>query len=395
MVAKSFLAASIPFRRCFFNSTANHVVNVQACRNLGPSFIGGAPRYMSSSIAQQFEEVKHRLASLKEDPGNEVKLKMYALYKQGMEGKATGKRPGVMDFVARAKWDAWNSLADMSKEEALKAYLAIVDELSAAQGATSTEEPSILVTVEDGLRIIKLNRPKKKNALNPEMYFRWTELMHEAAKDDKTVLTAITGAGDFFCSGNDLGNFMNIPPGGEAELANRTKEFLYQFIDAFIEFPKPLIGVVNGPAVGVSVTTLGLYDAVYSSDQAWFQTPFSQLGQTAEGCSSYVFPRLMGPGIASEMLMFNKKLSAHEAQRYRLVTEVFPHDRLQQEVWPRLQALAKLPARCLIYSKELTRAADKEILKKTNRAECERLCERWQSEDCKNAIMNFFSRQRK
>lgn len=62
-----------------------------------------------------------------------MKLKMYGLYKQCTEGKVTSKRPGMMDFVARAKWDAWNSNGDISKEDALKAYSALVDELVAAE----------------------------------------------------------------------------------------------------------------------------------------------------------------------------------------------------------------------------------------------------------------------
>ena len=65
--------------------------------------------------------------------GNEAKLKMYALFKQATSGKVTSKRPGMMDFVARAKWDAWNSLGDMSQEEAQKAYVGLINELVAAE----------------------------------------------------------------------------------------------------------------------------------------------------------------------------------------------------------------------------------------------------------------------
>lgn len=354
----------------------------------------------SSSMQQQFEQAKERLGKLKEDPGNETKLKMYALFKQGTTGKVNTKQPGMLDFVGRAKWDAWNSLGDMTQEKAMKAYVDLIDGLvgaeqsaSEAQASSGQKYENLLVTCEGGLRTITLNRPSKYNALTGKMYLEWVAALEEAAEDPGTTITAVTGAGSYFCSGNDLSNFATIPPEGPAKLAKDSKELLYKFVNAFIEFPKPLVAVVNGPAIGVSVTTLALYDAVYASDRATFQTPFTQLGQSAEGCSSYMFPKIMGPGLASEMLIFNKKITAAEAKQGRLVAEVFPDDRLQAEVWPKLQQLAKLPKLSLVYGKELVRNLEKDVLIQANKAECERLEERWLSDDCMNAIAAFFKRK--
>ncbi len=71
-------------------------------------------------------------------------------------------------------------------------------------------------------------------------------------------------------------------------------QFDRKYTNAYIEFSKPLIAAVNGPAIGVAVTVLGLCDLVYASDSASFHTPFMTLGQSPEGCSSLVFPRIMG-----------------------------------------------------------------------------------------------------
>lgn len=356
---------------------------------------------MMSSLPQQFEDAKTRLGTLKEDPGNETKLKMYALFKQATTGSVTTKRPGMMDFVGRAKWDAWNSLGNMTQEEAQKVYIQLVDSLvgaeeskAASQAESGQKYNNLIVTCQDGLRVITLNRPSKMNAITREMYEEWILALKEGAEDPNTVVTAITGAGNYYCSGNDLSNFTNIKPENMHALSKESGVLLNRFVSAFIDFPKPLIGVINGPAIGVSVTVLGLFDAVYATDKATFNTPFSALGQSPEGCSSYTFPRMMGPSRASEMLLFNKKLTAHEAKEVGLVTEVFPDASFQQEVWPKIQAFAKLPVKSLVYSKALTRDMEKDVLHQVNDAECDRLVERWVSEDCMNAIINFFSRKK-
>ncbi|KAK4319461.1 hypothetical protein Pmani_009605 [Petrolisthes manimaculis] len=377
----------------------SRVMAYQRCL-MGSSLLPRMTTRLMSGLSPQFEEAKAKLSTLKEDPGNEVKLKMYALFKQSTSGPVTTKRPGMIDFVGRAKWDAWNTLGTMTQEQAQVAYIDLVTSLVQAESGAAAEAPEsgqkykcLLVTCEGGLRKITLNRPSKKNAITVEMYNEWVAALKEAAEDPGTVVTTITGAGDYYCSGNDLSNFMGIDPSNMQEYSKQSGELLNRFVSAFIEFPKPLVAVVNGPAIGVSVTVMGLFDAVYASDKATFNTPFSNLGQSPEGCSSYTFPKLMGPAKASELLLFNKKITAHQACELGLVTEVFPEASMQQEVWPKLQSFAKLPVKSLVYSKALTRDVEKDMLHKVNRMECDRLVERWTSEDCINAIMNFFSRK--
>ncbi|XP_069586820.1 enoyl-CoA delta isomerase 2-like isoform X2 [Ranitomeya imitator] len=306
-------------------------------------------RHMQAT-QQDFEKAQNDLKTLKKDPGNDIKLKLYALFKQATQGSCNTPKPGLLDFVNKAKWDAWKAVGSLSQDDARKSYVELVSNLisseapakASASPSTAQKYDTVQVVSGDNITKIYLNRPDKKNAITLQMYREIGLALDEAAKDD-SVITVLTGFGDYFCSGNDLNNFTNIPPEGKEKMAKDSAVVLEAFVSKFIDFPKPLIAVVNGPAVGISVTILGLFDLVYATDRATFHTPFSQLGQSPEGCSSYTFPRIMGLSKAVEVLLFNKLLTAHEACKLGLVTEVFPDSTFQKEVWERLKAYGELP----------------------------------------------------
>ncbi|MGI5185737.1 acyl-CoA-binding protein [Dactylosporangium sp. CA-152071] len=83
------------------------------------------------SLTAEFEQAQIDVKQLDQRPGNDVLLRLYALYKQGTHGDATGKRPGVFDMVGRAKYDAWHALAGTAQEDAQRQYVALVTELRA------------------------------------------------------------------------------------------------------------------------------------------------------------------------------------------------------------------------------------------------------------------------
>lgn len=82
-------------------------------------------------VSSEFESAVDAVKGLTEDPGNEVKLRLYALYKQATEGDVTGSRPGFTNPVGRAKYDAWAKLKGTSSEAAQEQYVAIVSDLTA------------------------------------------------------------------------------------------------------------------------------------------------------------------------------------------------------------------------------------------------------------------------
>ncbi|NUT37067.1 MAG: acyl-CoA-binding protein [Hamadaea sp.] len=81
------------------------------------------------SVSAEFEQAQADVKTLAQRPGNDVLLKLYALYKQGSQGDAGGSRPGMFDIVGRAKYDAWKALAGTAPEEAQRQYVELVREL--------------------------------------------------------------------------------------------------------------------------------------------------------------------------------------------------------------------------------------------------------------------------
>ena len=82
------------------------------------------------TIAEKFEDAQRRVKELKSAPDTDKLLELYALYKQGTAGDATGSRPGMMDFKGRAKWDAWATKMGTTKDAAMEGYVALVDRLT-------------------------------------------------------------------------------------------------------------------------------------------------------------------------------------------------------------------------------------------------------------------------
>jgi len=242
------------------------------------------------------------------------------------------------------------------------------------------------------LRIIRFNVPKRKNALTPAMYTGFTKYLEEAVNDPSISIVAITGTGDFFSSGNDFGIEMgSLMDDSSGDPIVEKVKIVQKFVDIIIDFPKPLVAVVNGPAVGIAATILGLMDAVYCTEKTWLHTPFTRLGLCPEGCSSFTFPRIMGLVKSNEMLLFSKKVTADEALKAGLVTEVFPVSTFDSTVWLKLKEISELPPQSMQHGKQLCRERDRAILHQVNAQESDRLIQLRNSEEAIEAVMKWFA----
>jgi len=230
------------------------------------------------------------------------------------------------------------------------------------------------------------------------MYERIIQILDQAAQDKQLVLLSITGKGKFYSAGTDLADFAKMATSTTTDLkasVERGQALLERFIGKYIDFPKILIGFINGPAVGISVSTLGLFDGVYASSRATFSLPFTRTAQSAEGCSSFIFPSLMGSLQAKDILLFDRKLTAEEAQQRGLVTQIINENQFEQEKDKICQHILSLPKGSLLTSKALMQKWTKETLHRVNNYEVETLKQRWLTEEFVQAMMEFMRGRKK
>src|ERR1700738_1884683 len=113
---------------------------------------------------------------------------------------------------------------------------------------------------------VELNRPTKKNAMTSSMYVTLANVFNDASKDEQTRVVLWHGAGDSFCAGNDLEDFLKNPPGpGDSPQA--------PLMNALVHFDKPIVAAVQGDASGGGTTMLTHCDFVYAGESARFRMP--------------------------------------------------------------------------------------------------------------------------
>ena len=193
-----------------------------------------------------------------------------------------------------------------------------------------TDYEQIRYDVDDHVLTITLNRPDKLNAFTPVMKRELLDALDRADADDDVRAVVVTGAGRAFCAGADLsgggetfdvkrrgGTVDEAPRDGGGEVSLR-----------IYELRKPVIGAINGPAVGVGITMTLPMDVRLASDTARFGFVFTRRGIVPEAASTWFLPRLVGPSQAAEWLLTGRVFPAAEALEGGLVRSVHEADDL-------------------------------------------------------------------
>jgi len=162
---------------------------------------------------------------------------------------------------------------------------------------------------------LRLSRPEKKNALTLEMYSTLVNQLEWAAKTDDIRAVCLTGAGDSFCAGNDIADFLSHAHEPD------TLAIVVRFLHTLVDFPKPLLAGVHGDAVGIGITLLLHCDLVLAADDFNGRLPFTQLGLVPEGGSSLLLPQTLGQRLAFELLVEGRPFDARRARNRQFATE--------------------------------------------------------------------------
>ena len=260
----------------------------------------------------------------------------------------------------------------------------------------SIEEDEILLTKKSPLHWqIVLNRPRKLNSFTLTMYEKMIDILREASEDEQLLLLSIRGQGNYFSSGADLSGPLKMSADDHPleDRLDAAQKLLRRFIVALIDFPKILVGFVNGPAVGIGVTMLALFDGVYGSSASTYELPFTRTGQSPECCSSLTLVRQLGALHGKELLLFNRRLTSDEALQRGLITDILPADQFDELTAKIAEQIVALPRQSLLSSKDLINRWAKSDLHRVNDEELRLLRERWTSEEFIERIIAFSQRK--
>ena len=249
------------------------------------------------------------------------------------------------------------------------------------------DSENITVIDDCGVRLVTMNRPKKKNAITQDMYGAMAEAINGAQDDSAVRVVVLTGAGDAFTAGNDMGAFLNP----QARMGDEDLP-VERFLRAILHAKKPLIGAVNGLAIGIGVTMLLHCDLVYAAKSARFSTPFVNLGLMPEAGSSLLLPFAVGPRMAAQMLMFGEPIDSGEAKEAGLINEVFADHALMEKTIMRARALAAKPPGALLTIKALLKRSPESPAQRMAR-ESALFAERLKSAECHEAATAFFEKR--
>lgn len=204
----------------------------------------------------------------------------------------------------------------------------------------------LLVRIENRVAVVTLNRPEVHNAVNHAVHVGLESIFRDLARDPDVGAIVITGAGKSFCAGGDLKGY-----GNEDERPIDQLRGTRYLVQEMIGCEAPIIAAVNGTAAGLGATIALLSDVIYMADTARIGDTHVKMGLVAGDGGAVIWPLLIGPHRAKELLMSGKLVSGTEAARMGLINHCVPAESLIDEAVAFATELAHGPIAAIRWTK--------------------------------------------
>lgn len=249
-------------------------------------------------------------------------------------------------------------------------------------------ESHLKVEIKDRVAVITLSRPDVHNAINYPMHLALENIFREIGIDPDVGAILITGEGKSFCAGGDVKGFGNPDPRPIDQL--RGTRYLVQ---EMVNCEAPIISAVNGTAAGLGATIALLSDVIYMADTAKIGDTHVRMGLVCGDGGAVIWPLLIGPHRAKELMMAAKLVNGVDAAKMGLVNHCVPHAEVVDQAMAYAKEVAHLPIAAVRWTKM---AINQALKQQINLAldfgvAAEHLCVG--TEDMKEAVSAFAERR--
>jgi 2-(1,2-epoxy-1,2-dihydrophenyl)acetyl-CoA isomerase len=249
----------------------------------------------------------------------------------------------------------------------------------------------VTVTRTEGVGRITLNRPEKNNSMNAQTARELHEAAIELVEDDAVRCIVLTGTGNVFHTGADLG-MLDLDE-SDGALLREVANDLHAMVSTLHRAPKPVVCGVNGVTAGGGIGPALCGDIVLMAESARFQFAYPAIALSADGGSSYFLPRLVGLRKAQEIAMRNESVGSAEAEDIGLVTEVVPDDEFEARLAEEAAALAEGPTLAHAGTKRLLRTSLDRQLSEQMEEEAETIVGLTKTGDYQRGVEAFFEKE--
>ncbi len=251
-------------------------------------------------------------------------------------------------------------------------------------------EPVLRELDEEGVLLVTLNRPEKKNAFNDPQWDGLAAALDEARKDPRVAVVVVTGAGDDFSAGQDLTAFM----GGAEPRSDGHQSGYHACMASLVAFDKPLLAAAKGVGVGIGATFLFHCDIVYVGESVRLRLPFVSLGLVPEGASSYLLQQVIGSQRAAELFYTAEWIDAGQAVKLGMAAGVFPDKQLLEATLAVAGEIAEHPVSSLQATKRTLLRAHRDGIRAALEAEDEGMAAQAGSPENIEAVKAFIEKRR-